>query len=90
MLGVLRGERAKAFAALPPDTSDVAKFFAKIPLGHPVRDSASRPMICNVAVGEQTFPSAIDVLVGTLEGEKSEPILTQFARRTAAEHTSLL
>lgn len=37
---------------LPPDTSDVAKFFRKIPLGHPVQDSASRPAICNVAVGD--------------------------------------
>lgn len=53
----------EAFAALPPDTSDVAKFFRKIPLGHPVPDSGSRPMICNVAIGDLDQDPQPDILV---------------------------
>ncbi|MXY80608.1 MAG: VCBS repeat-containing protein [Gemmatimonadetes bacterium] len=53
----------EAFVALPPDTSDVARFFRKIPLGHPVRDSASRPAICNVAVGDLDQDRQPDILV---------------------------
>ena len=53
----------EAFAALPPDTSDVAQFFRKIPLGRPVQDSASRPAICNVAVGDLDQNRQPDILV---------------------------